>query len=94
MDKRLSDRNQVQELEDLDRKISIATEGFATDRFCALIIGDRDKLSKENALTICEYIIAMGIEINCLDDDYDDNNGLQSTYPFLQNSNSIIVSSS
>jgi integrase len=48
----------------LDRKISIVTEGFTTDRFCELVLRDRNRLSKENALTVCDYIIAMKTEIN------------------------------
>ena len=42
----------------LERKITLATEGFTTHRFCELVLKDRSRLSKENALTICEYIIA------------------------------------
>ena len=45
MGKRSSDHNQIEELESLDRKIAIVTEGFTTDRFCELILLDRDKLS-------------------------------------------------
>jgi hypothetical protein len=30
-----------------DRKITMATEGFTTDRFCELILKDRSRLSKE-----------------------------------------------
>jgi integrase len=56
------DRNQVDEV--LDRKISIVTEGFTTDRFCELVLRERNRLSKENALTVCDYIIAMKTEIN------------------------------
>jgi hypothetical protein len=56
------DRNQVDEV--LDRKISIVTEGFTTGRFCELVLRDRNRLSKENALTVCDYIIAMKTEIN------------------------------
>jgi integrase/recombinase XerD len=48
----------------LERKISLATEGFTTHKFCKLILRDRNRLSEENALTICEYIIAMKREIN------------------------------
>ncbi|MFL6365596.1 MAG: hypothetical protein ACJ719_10410, partial [Nitrososphaeraceae archaeon] len=36
----------------LERKISLATEGFTTRKFCELILRDRSRLSKENALTI------------------------------------------
>src|SRR5919198_1213499 len=48
----------------LERKITLATEGFTTDRFCELVLRDRNRLSEENVLTICEYIIAMKREIN------------------------------
>ena len=48
----------------LDRKITMATEGFTTDRFCELVLKDRSRLSKENALTICDYVIAMKREVN------------------------------
>jgi integrase/recombinase XerD len=48
----------------LERKITLATEGFTTTKFCELVFRDRNKLSKENVLTICEYIIAMKREIN------------------------------
>jgi integrase len=52
--------------EDLEtqRKITLATEGFTTDKFCELILRDRNRLSKENALTVSNYIIAMKREIN------------------------------
>ena len=46
MDKRSSNRSQIEELEDLDRKIAIVTDGFTTDRFCELVLPYRDKLSK------------------------------------------------
>ena len=48
----------------LDRKITLATEGFTTAKFCELVLKDRSRLSKENALTISEYIIAMKREVN------------------------------
>ena len=48
----------------LERKITLATEGFTTSRFCELILRDRSRLSKENALTVCDYIIAMKREVN------------------------------
>ena len=58
-------RNDKQEQEDLDRKIILATEGFSiTTKFCELILRDRNRLSKENALTVCDYIIAMKREVN------------------------------
>jgi hypothetical protein len=49
---------------ELDRKVAIAIEGFTTCKFCELVLRDRSRLSKENALTICDYIIAMKTEIN------------------------------
>src|SRR5947199_216128 len=48
----------------LDRKIGIATEGFTTSKSCELILRDRNRMSKENALTLSDYIIAMKREIN------------------------------
>jgi cytochrome c len=48
----------------LDRKIVLATEGFITHKFCEIVLKDRDRLSNENALTICDYIITMKREIN------------------------------
>ena len=48
----------------LERKINIATEGFTIHKFCELVLRDRNRLSKENALTICEYVIAMKREVN------------------------------
>src|SRR6187200_2735709 len=48
----------------LERKIALATEGFTTHKFCELVLKDRTRLSEENALTICEYIIAMKREVN------------------------------
>ena len=42
----------------LQRKIALATEGLAT-KSSELILRDRNRLSKENALTVCNYIIAM-----------------------------------
>jgi integrase len=48
----------------LERKIALATEGFTTHKFCELVLKDRTRTSKENALTICEYIIAMKREVN------------------------------
>ena len=56
--------NQKEEQEVLDRKIATATEGFTTNRFCELVLRDRNRLSKEIVLTICDYIIAMKREIN------------------------------
>jgi integrase/recombinase XerD len=48
----------------LERKIALATESFTTSKSCELILRDRSRLFKENALTISEYIIAMKREIN------------------------------
>jgi hypothetical protein len=48
----------------LEKKISVAIEGFGTTRFCELILRDRNRLSKENALTVSDYIIAMKREVN------------------------------
>jgi integrase/recombinase XerD len=59
-----NDSNDNNPLALLERKISLATEGFTTHKFCELVLKDRSRLSKENALTICEYIIAMKREIN------------------------------
>jgi hypothetical protein len=44
---------------EIQRKISLATEGFTTSKYCELVLKDRNRLSKENALTVCNYIIAM-----------------------------------
>jgi integrase/recombinase XerD len=48
----------------LERNITLITEGFTTHKFCELILKDRNRLSKENAITICEYVIAMKREVN------------------------------
>jgi hypothetical protein len=47
----------------LERKIILATEGFMT-RFPQSTLRDRSKLSQENALVVAEYIIAMKREVN------------------------------
>jgi hypothetical protein len=47
----------------LERKIALATEGFTTHKLCDVILKDRDRTSEENALTICDYIIAMKREV-------------------------------
>jgi integrase len=47
----------------LQRKIVLATEGFTT-KFCELVLKDRNRLSKENALVVAEYIIAIKREVN------------------------------
>jgi hypothetical protein len=57
-----SPKNEEQVL--LDRKITLATEGFTTAKVSELILRDRNRLSKENALTVCDYIISMKREIN------------------------------
>jgi integrase len=49
---------------ELDRKITLAIEGFTTTKSPELILRDRSRLSKENALTVSNYIIAMKREIN------------------------------
>jgi integrase len=49
---------------ELDRKIALAIEGFTTTKSPELILRDRTRLSKENALTVSNYIIAMKREIN------------------------------
>ena len=48
----------------LERKITIATEGFTTEKFCELVLRDRNRLSDENALTVCDYIVAMKRELH------------------------------
>ena len=48
----------------LEKKISMATEGFARTKLCELMLRDRNRLSKENALTVSDYIIAMKREVN------------------------------
>ena len=58
-----SSKNETSSLE-LDRKITLATEGFTITKFCELVLRDRNRLSKENALALCDYIIAMKREIN------------------------------
>jgi hypothetical protein len=56
-------RQGQEELLLLDRKIALATEGFATKGH-QILLSDRIRLSKENALTVCDYIIAMKREVN------------------------------
>jgi hypothetical protein len=49
----------------LDRKIALATEDFsARIKSTELILRDRTRMSKENALSICDYIISMRREVN------------------------------
>jgi serine/threonine protein phosphatase PrpC len=52
---------QIRELDLLEKKIILATDGIMT-RFSESTL--RDKLSKENALAVADYIIAMKREIN------------------------------
>jgi len=49
---------------EIQKKITLATEGFTTSKFCELVLRDRSRLSGENALTISEYIMALKREIN------------------------------
>jgi hypothetical protein len=49
---------------ELDRKITLATEYFTTTKASELILKDRTRLSEENALTVCNYIIAFKREVN------------------------------
>jgi hypothetical protein len=49
---------------ELDKKITLVTEGIITAKYCELSLSDRTRLSKENAQTICNYIIDMKREIN------------------------------
>jgi integrase len=50
---------------ELNRKIARVTEDFpAANKYCKLVLSDRNRLSKENALTVCDYMIAMKREIN------------------------------
>src|SRR5919202_1519377 len=48
----------------LQRKIDLATEGFAAIKYPEKVLQDRSRLSQENALTIAEYIISMKREVN------------------------------
>ncbi len=47
----------------LEKRITLATECF-TGKLPELILKDRSRLSKENAMTVCDYIIVMKREIN------------------------------
>jgi integrase len=49
---------------DIQKKITLAVEGFTTTKSCELILTDRSRLSKENALIVSSYILAMKREIN------------------------------
>lgn len=52
---------------EIHRKISLATEGFtSTGKISETTLRDRNRLSSENALTICDYIIAMKRERSIL----------------------------
>lgn len=53
----------VNNIETLERKIIIATEGFRT-KFSESTLRDRGRLSAENSLTVSEYIISMKRETN------------------------------
>ena len=57
-----SDDKEKEEI--LQRKITLATEGFITIKSPERVLKDRNRLSQENALTISEYIIAMKREVN------------------------------
>ena len=46
----------------LEKKINLAVEDFNTDKFYELIL--RNRLSNENTLTICDYVITMKREVN------------------------------
>jgi hypothetical protein len=41
----------------LEKKINAAVQGFDTNRFCGLILTDRNRVPKENALTVSDYIL-------------------------------------
>jgi hypothetical protein len=56
--------NDLVDVAEIQRKISLATEGFTTSKYCELVLKDRNRLSKENAITVCNYIIAMKRELN------------------------------
>ena len=49
---------------ELDRKVTLPTECFTTAKRLELILKDRTRLSEENALTVCNYIIAFKHEVN------------------------------
>jgi hypothetical protein len=49
---------------DLQDKIVQVTKDFGSIKVCEIILNDRARLSKENALTACDYILAMKREIN------------------------------
>jgi hypothetical protein len=49
---------------EIQRKVGLAIKGFTTSKYRELVLKDRIRLSKENALVICNYIIAMKREVN------------------------------
>jgi tRNA(Ser,Leu) C12 N-acetylase TAN1 len=49
---------------EIQRKVDLAIEGFTTSKYCELVLKDRIRLSKENALVVYNYIIAMKREVN------------------------------
>ena len=49
---------------ELNRKITLATECFTTSKRSELILKDRARLSEQNALTVCNYIISFKHEVN------------------------------
>ena len=49
---------------ELNRKITLATECFTTTKSPELILKDRDRLTEQNALTVCNYVIAFKHEVN------------------------------
>ena len=51
---------------ELERKIGLATECFATtsSKASELVLRDRTRLSEQNALTVCNYIIAFKHKVN------------------------------
>jgi integrase/recombinase XerD len=49
--------------DDLQRKINLVTESLPTS-FCRLVLSDRDRISKENAQILTQYVLSMKREIN------------------------------
>ena len=49
---------------ELNRKITLATECFTTTKSPELILKDRDRLTEQNAITVCNYVIAFKHEVN------------------------------
>jgi hypothetical protein len=60
----------------LERKIALATEGFTTNKFCELVLTDRNRLSKDNALTLCEY----NLQLQQQQEEYDVNKDPQAKF--------------